>query len=811
MPQIAWPPPVATGVAFPGLPRGGDGEVDSAARAAFGVDSIAPMATYQSLYRRYRSQRFGEVLGQDHVTRALRNAVVEGRVGHAYLFSGPRGTGKTSTARILAKVLNCSAPTAEGEPCCECENCVGVAEGRVSDWLLEQDAASKSKVDDMRELLERVPLGTSGNRKVIILDEVHMLSQGAENALLKTLEEPPEHVVFVLATTDPQKVRPTIRSRTQHFEFHLLPPDVLADHVRNIIEWADLELGDDAVDHVVRAGGGSARDTLSALDQVAALGEVVSDAQPVEAIVDALCEHDAGAALLAVADALATGRDPRTLGEALIGSLRNAFLAVMGAADTHLAPADRDRAVVVGDRLGAPGLTRALEVLGEALTELGRKPDPRIVVEVALVRLARPDTDRSLDAVLQRLDQLERGIVAAGVTPGTAAPATGAAPAGAGAAVGVAAGGASSGGAVGPGGGAGGADGARGGAGGGHRAAVCQRPGGPPVRRRRGARRVTRRSPACRTVPAAPPWPRPGLPSAAQGRRSGGGRHAGRRPCGRGHVPGGRGARGAGQASGRGKAKPTLGSVVRDVGPQPPSRPRPQRRPFPTDADADAAGAPAGPGTTDRPAAASGPAPVTPPARQWRRGGARRRPAAAGGGTVLGLTVVEGAWDGSVSRGWPSRSGASGGPVAGSSPTATPCASPSTTSGTRRSARTPGARSSRRSAPTSAIPYGSRWWSRAAPNPAEVAAPGVRPGEPRAAAGPAPAPDDDEHIDPTECGTPARPPRAASTCSSVSSGRNGGSDDEDDPRPRRRRGRPVVAEVEARRRAGDPAGGIRTR
>jgi DNA polymerase III subunit gamma/tau len=382
------------------------------------------MATYQSLYRRYRSQRFDEVLGQDHITRALRNAVREGRVGHAYLFSGPRGTGKTSTARILAKVLNCADPQ-DGEPCGTCDNCIAVADGRVSDWLLEQDAASKSKVDDMRDLLERVPLGTSGNRKVIILDEVHMLSQGAENALLKTLEEPPDHVVFVLATTDPQKVRPTIKSRTQHFEFHLLPPDVLAAHVRHVIDDAGLGLDDDAVEHVVRVGGGSARDTLSALDQVAALGEVVSDREPVDAVIDALCDRDAGAALVAVAEALAVGRDPRTLGEDVIAGLRNAFLAVMGVGETHLAPADRARASDVGERLGAAGLTRALEVLGEALTELARKPDPRIVVEVALVRLTRADADRSLDAVLERLDRLERGLPAAsgssGPTPAAAA------------------------------------------------------------------------------------------------------------------------------------------------------------------------------------------------------------------------------------------------------------------------------------------------------------------------------------------------------------------------------------------------------
>jgi DNA polymerase-3 subunit gamma/tau len=383
------------------------------------------MAAYHSLYRRYRSQRFDEVLGQDHITKALRNAMRDGRVGHAYLFSGPRGTGKTSTARILAKVLNCAAPE-DGEPCGKCESCLAVADGRVTDWLLEQDAASKSKVDDMRDLLERVPLGTSGNRKVIILDEVHMLSQGAENALLKTLEEPPDHVVFVLATTDPQKVRPTIRSRTQHFEFHLLPPDVLADHVRHVIADAQLAIPPDevehAVDHVLRVGGGSARDTLSALDQVAALGEVVDEVQPVDAVVDALCERDPGRVLVAVADALASGRDPRGLGESIIVSLRDAFLTVMGAGDEHLAPAERERAAIVGERMGAAGLTRALDVLGEALVELARKPDPRIVVEVALVRITQPSADRTLDAILDRLDRLERRAGGGDVGP-PAAPA----------------------------------------------------------------------------------------------------------------------------------------------------------------------------------------------------------------------------------------------------------------------------------------------------------------------------------------------------------------------------------------------------
>ena len=197
---------------------------------------------YQALYRRYRSKRFGELRGQDHVVRALRTAVAEDRVGHAYLFSGPRGTGKTSTARILAKVLNCEQPV-DGEPDGTCPNCIAVDEGRIVDWLLELDAASNNGVANIRELIERIPLGTSGNRKVVILDEVHMLSAGASNALLKSLEEPPSHVVFILCTTDPQKVLPTIRSRTQHFEFHLLDADELAEHVRYVIADAELGLG----------------------------------------------------------------------------------------------------------------------------------------------------------------------------------------------------------------------------------------------------------------------------------------------------------------------------------------------------------------------------------------------------------------------------------------------------------------------------------------------------------------------------------------------------------------------------------------
>jgi DNA polymerase III subunit gamma/tau len=191
---------------------------------------MADSVEYQALYRRYRPQRFSELRGQDHITLALKNAVVNGRVGHAYLFSGPRGTGKTTTARILAKVLNCERPI-DGEPCCECGSCVSVQQGNSFD-VIELDAASNNGVDEIRDLIQRAGIGSPGRYKVFILDEVHMLSKGASAALLKTLEEPPPHVVFVLATTDPEKVQDTIRSRTQHLQFHLLPVDALADHVR---------------------------------------------------------------------------------------------------------------------------------------------------------------------------------------------------------------------------------------------------------------------------------------------------------------------------------------------------------------------------------------------------------------------------------------------------------------------------------------------------------------------------------------------------------------------------------------------------
>ena len=338
--------------------------------------------------------------------RALKNAVVNSREGHAYLFSGPRGTGKTTTARILAKVLNCENPQ-DGEPCCECGSCLAVQEGNSFD-VIELDAASNNGVEDIREIIAAASLGSPGRHKVYILDEVHMLSKGASAALLKTLEEPPSHVVFVLATTDPEKVAETIRSRTQHLQFHLLPVDELEAHVRWVASDAGIDISDASIHAVLRQGGGSARDTLSALELAAATGGMVDEVTPVDEFVEAFIEYDAGRLLAAVAHTVNFGRDPRTIVNDLVRHMRDAFLTQMAPELVQL-PEDRAAEVAAqAGRLGTPRIVKIIETLGLAINDMRNAPDSRVVLEVALVRLVHRELQMGIESLLARVERLEK-------------------------------------------------------------------------------------------------------------------------------------------------------------------------------------------------------------------------------------------------------------------------------------------------------------------------------------------------------------------------------------------------------------------
>jgi DNA polymerase III subunit gamma/tau len=382
---------------------------------------------YQSLYRKHRPQTFGGLVGQDHVTGALRNAVREGRVGHAYLFSGPRGTGKTTTARILAKALNCLNLGADGEPCGVCENCVAIAEGRFLD-LFELDAASNNSVDNIRDLTDSVHLGlgATSKRKVYLVDEVQMLSAAASNALLKTLEEPPEHVVFVLATTNPEKVLPTIRSRTQHLEFTLFSAEELEALLADVLGQEGVEADPEALAVIARAGAGSARDALSLLDQALAHGTERLDAGAVSdlfggtpfelraAVLDAVAAEDPAGVLVAVGALLDAGHEPRRIAEDVLRSVRDAFLLNASGGQVRVdAPDDEQRRLdELGQTLGNTTLVRVLETLGQAVVDMRGTDaaDPRLVLEIALVRLTRREVGPPIQTVMERIEKLEKTV-----------------------------------------------------------------------------------------------------------------------------------------------------------------------------------------------------------------------------------------------------------------------------------------------------------------------------------------------------------------------------------------------------------------
>jgi len=376
-----------------------------------------------SWYRKYRPQTFADVVGQPHIERTLSNAVAEGNVAHAYLFTGPRGTGKTTTARILAKALNCEqGPTSTPDD--TCEQCRAIAEGTHPD-VHELDAASRRGIDDVREqIIGRVNFAPSRGRwKVYIIDEVHMLTREAFNALLKTFEEPPVNTVFVLATTDPHKVPETIHSRCQRFDFHRISVEDIVGRLRTIADAEGVTVPDGALALIAKHSLGGMRDAIGTLEQLSSFGGGAVTLEDVEGLlgeVDAellfqaaeiVIERDVAEAFRFVARLAEAGIDMSEFVKGFVRHVRDLFvLAAVGASGAvDTTSEDLGRLESQATRLGVDRAARLLEILGRLTTELRQAPDQRLAVEVALTRMARPQSDLTLESLAERMDALEAG------------------------------------------------------------------------------------------------------------------------------------------------------------------------------------------------------------------------------------------------------------------------------------------------------------------------------------------------------------------------------------------------------------------
>ena len=379
---------------------------------------------YQVLYRKWRPKTFSEVVGQPQVTVTLRNELKAGRISHAYLFTGSRGTGKTTCAKILAKAVNCLHPV-DGDPCGECEICRGVDDGSVMD-VVEIDAASNNGVDNIRSLREEANFTPAAAKyRVYIIDEVHMLSAGAFNALLKTLEEPPAHVIFILATTEVHKIPATILSRCQRFDFHRIPAQDIAARLGYVAEQEGAEIDSQAALLIARLADGALRDALSLLDQCFGSSRNVTVETVTETaglvgrehlfeLTDAVHEHDSGRALEIIDRLYSSSKDMTRLCEELSSHFRSLMLIkTMKDARSILAVTDADYETMTKQALSVPleGILHALDTMQSALEKMYRGGDRRTELEMALIRLCSPQLDTTPDALLSRIEALERGAV----------------------------------------------------------------------------------------------------------------------------------------------------------------------------------------------------------------------------------------------------------------------------------------------------------------------------------------------------------------------------------------------------------------
>lgn len=385
--------------------------------------------SYQALYRTFRPQTFEDVVGQAHVTKTLMNALKQGKISHAYLFSGPRGTGKTSAAKVFAKTVNCK-DIQNGEPCNKCTSCLGIMDGTISD-VIEIDAASNNGVEEIRDIRDKVKFApTAVKYKVYIIDEVHMLSIGAFNALLKTLEEPPQHVIFILATTEPHKLPLTIISRTQRFDFKQISMPAMLDRMRLILEETNYAYEEEAIEIIAKAAEGGMRDCLSLLDQAISFSEdkvLKEDAlavtgavsgQFLDKIAYAISKKDTASSLNYLDDLLAEGKDTHKFLEDLIFYFRDCLLYKAAPTMTKFMQSakESDLFIEINESISEKDIYFYIETLNKAQQEMKWTNHPRIYLEVAIVKMSQLPravsdttiiTDQQVDVLMKKVEQLE--------------------------------------------------------------------------------------------------------------------------------------------------------------------------------------------------------------------------------------------------------------------------------------------------------------------------------------------------------------------------------------------------------------------